>query len=549
MKLFHIIFSSLALGSLVAFTSCESLDQSPSDYFASGNFWRDNAQVSGYMTGLNSYLRSAYGDNFTMGKIRGGLLGNGDDGTGVSVFGESMNNQTIIKQDLREDNAMFNNWNNIYSYIVRVNLAIQQIPNCSFLSDKQKALFLAQAYGMRAYYYFFLYRTWGNVPLVTDVAITDGEVSAARLSRPRTNASEIMKLLKADIDESEKQYTAAGSNGWQDQYNWSLYATLILKANIYTWAAKVTTGDQAATGQSDLQTAKTALQTIISSGKFKLMPEFYQAFRPDFKASNKENILAVPFNQTDKVYFPNISQALAQANFFTTGFTLDNQPLTLDKTQTYGTYTLINGLLRYQYKESFWRSFGEKDTRRDATFFAVKTDTKKEATGANFGVLVPKFSGTYSTNEGTHYLDADGPIFRYAEVLLLMAEVENDLGGDPSPYINEIRARAFHGSEYTPYTKQSQYENTKAILAEDDKEFVFEGKRWFNLIRMTDANGQSLVFDSSVNYPFIPGAMGSEGPILNTADAYKVLWPLSTSTMNNDHALKQTAGYTTAFER
>ncbi len=549
MKKLNIILGSLALGALMAFTSCESLDQTPKDYFASTTFWQDAAQVSGYMTGLNSYLRSSYGDNFLMGEIRGGLLGDGDDGTGVSVFGESMYAQTIIKQDLREDNALFNNWNSIYSYIVRVNLAIQQIPNCSFLTDKEKALYLAEAYGMRAYYYFFLYRTWGNVPLVTDVAITEGEVSAAALSRPRSNASEIMKLMKQDIDESEAQYKAAGSNGWQDQYNWSLYATLILKANIYAWAAEVTTGDQTATGTADLRTAKTALQTIISSGKFKLMPQFYQAFRSDFKDQNTENILAAPFNQTDKVYFPNISYALSQANFFTAAYDLNNKPLKLDKTQTYGTYTLINGIVRYQYKESFWRSFDATDTRRDATFFPVKGNPDKEATGSNFGVLVPKFAGTYSTSEGTHYLDDDGPIFRYAEVLLLMAEIENDLGNDPSSYINEIRQRAYYGSTYTPYTNKSKYENTKAILFESDKEFVFEGKRWFNLIRMKDASGQSLVFDPSVNYPFIPGAMGSEGAILSSSDAYKVLWPLSTSTMNNDPALTQTAGYKTAFTR
>lgn len=548
MKKINIILGGLAIGALTLFSGCESLDQTPKDYFASGNFWQDATQVSGYMTGLNSYLRSTYGAHFNMGEVRGGLIGDGDDGTGVSVFGESMYNQTIIKQDLREDNAQFNNWDGLYSEIVRVNLALQQIPNCDFLTDKQKALYLAEAYGMRAYYYFFLYRTWGNVPLVTDVAITDGQVSAERLSRERSNASEIMKLMKSDIDESEKQYTAAGSNGWQDQYNWNLYATLILKANIYAWAAEVTTGDQQATGTADLQTAKAALQTIISSGKFKLMPEFYQAFRSDYKSSNTEIILAAPFNKTDKVYFPNISYSLAQVNFFTVAYDLNNNPLKMDATQEYGTYTLVNGLVRYQYKESFWRSFDEKDKRRDATFFAVKGDASKEATGSNFGVLVPKFAGTYYPSEGAHYLDADGPIYRYAEVLLLMAEIENDLGNDPSPYINQIRKRAY-GDDYPQYTNQGKYENTKAILFESDKEFVFEGKRWYDLIRMKDASGKSLVFDASVNYPFIPGAMGSEGPILNQSEAYKILWPLSTSTMNNDPVLKQTEGYQTAFTR
>lgn len=548
MKKINIILGSLVLGVVMALSGCESLDQYPKDYFTNDNFWQDAAEVSGYMTGLHDYLRSSYSNHFYMGELRGGLLGDGDDGSGVSVFGESLYYQTIIKQDLREDNAFFDNWNGLYADIVRVNLAIEKIPTCSFLSDSQKALYLAQAYGMRAYYYFFLYRTWGSVPLITDVAIMDGKVSAAALSRPRANASEIMKLMKQDIDESEKQYAAAGSNGWQDKYTWSLYATLMLKANIYAWAAEVTTGDQTATGTADLQTAKAALQEIISSGKFKLMPQFYQAFRSDYKDKNTENILAVPYNKTDGDYFPNISYALAQSAYFTTAYDLDNQPLTLDQTQEYGTYTLVNGIVRYQYKESFWLSFDENDTRRDATFFPVKIDTRYDATYWNIGLLVKKFAGTYSTAEGVHYFDDDGPVYRYAEVLLLMAEIENDLGNDPSPYINEIRKRAY-GSAYTPYTNQSKYENTKAILEEDDKEFVFEGKRWFNLIRMKDASGKSLVFDESVNYPFDIYSEDPTGPVISSSEAYKVLWPLSTSTMNNDPVLKQTDGYKTAYNR
>ena len=161
-------------------------------------------------------------------------------------------------------------------------------------------------------------------------------------------------------------------------------------------------------------------------------------------------------------------------------------------------------------------------------------------TGANFGSLLKKFAGHYDVAEGTHYFDCDGPIFRYAEALLLMAEIENDLGNDPSPYINQIRERAY-GSDYPTYTRQDKYKNTKAILAEADKEFVFEGKRWFNLLRMHDASGRALVFDGTVNYPFIPGK--DEGALLREVESYKVLWPVSVRTMTNDPAVLQTEGY------
>lgn len=246
------------------------------------------------------------------------------------------------------------------------------------------------------------------------------------------------------------------------------------------------------------------------------------------------------FNTTDKSYMPNASYLCAQANFFTAAFDSEGNALTLSNNDPFGTSTLINGIVRYQYKESFWRSFDKGDSRRDATFFAVMGSKKDPMTGANFGSLLKKFAGHYDVAEGTHYFDCDGPIFRYAEALLLMAEIENDLGNDPSPYINQIRERAY-GSDYPTYTRQDKYKNTKAILAEADKEFVFEGKRWFNLLRMHDANGRALVFDGTVNYPFIPGK--DEGALLRETESYKVLWPVSVRTMTNDPAVLQTEGY------
>ena len=99
--------------------------------------------------------------------------------------------------------------------------------------------------------------------------------------------------------------------------------------------------------------------------------------------------------------------------------------------------------MRFQYKETFWLSFDDNDKRRDQTFLAVKNSATQPATGSNFGVVLKKFSGTYYTDEGVHRLDADGPVYRYAETLLLMAEIENDLGNDPSTYINQIRERAY----------------------------------------------------------------------------------------------------------
>ena len=101
-----------------------------------------------------------------------------------------------------------------------------------------------------------------------------------------------------------------------------------------------------------------------------------------------------------------------------------------------------------------------------------------------------KAIGSINSNNNRIY-DTDFIVYRYADALLMMAEVENGLGNPCAGYINEVRKRAY-GSDYeaNKYTEGNYAENELAILHERDKEFVWEGKRWFDVVRMHDANGK-----------------------------------------------------------
>ena len=90
------------------------------------------------------------------------------------------------------------------------------------------------------------------------------------------------------------------------------------------------------------------------------------------------------------------------------------------------------------------------------------------------------------TDGGTHYYDSDVPVYRYADVLLMLAECENGLGAPDkcAAYINEVRKRAYGDKfEQHKYIAGDYADNEWAILQERDKEFVGEGSRWFDLLR------------------------------------------------------------------
>ena len=133
----------------------------------------------------------------------------------------------------------------------------------------------------------------------------------------------------------------------------------------------------------------------------------------------------------------------------------------------------------------------------------------------------------------------------FADAILMLAEIENALTGKCATYINQIRERAYgeNWSNEFAYVDGDYAANELAILKERDKEFVGEGKRWFDLLRLHDANKQPLVFAAEAGY----AEEGMEQlPVLDKAtESYKILWPIESSLMGADPLLTQTVNYPT----
>ena len=164
---------------------------------------------------------------------------------------------------------------------------------------------------------------------------------------------------------------------------------------------------------------------------------------------------------------------------------------------------------------------GPADQRIAGSFKILYSNTSPYAVR---GVLLTKWLG--STSGTSQVYNNDYPVYRYADVLLLMAEAKAKLGEDPSFEINQIRQRAY-GSGYTPYVNGSIDQNLNAILEEYLREFIGEGRRWWALRRA----GDQYVY-ANINPAY-----------LSPTSTAKLLLPISMSMLNNDPLLKQTPGY------
>ena len=64
---------------------------------------------------------------------------------------------------LDEDNPGLENYAGLYTNINQINLFISKALDTDILSAKERSYYLGEMYGLRAFYYFHLLRSWGNV--------------------------------------------------------------------------------------------------------------------------------------------------------------------------------------------------------------------------------------------------------------------------------------------------------------------------------------------------------------------------------------------------
>ncbi|SMC54991.1 RagB/SusD family nutrient uptake outer membrane protein [Pedobacter africanus] len=524
MKANYILSILLAGLVLCTFNACKKLELAPEDYFGSGNFWKNKSQVEGAMLGLHSTLRGQQFTLFTMGELRSGVFNSQTSGTGSS----SLNSGNFIRQDIRESSPGLSGWAGFYADIFQINNFIYQVGQTNFLSAEDKGYYLGQAYGLRALYYFHLYRTFGRVPLATEPKVlTNTPTSSDQAYLPRAKSEkETLDFIKSDIGQSETNFNNVFTTKNQ-KAQWSLAATLMLKGEVYLWSAKVLTdGQNPSNTAADLSAARAALETIIP--KYNLQGSFASVFNSAGVPANKGNneiIFALRYAYPEAANAA--SQFVYQQADNMAGFlNAAGQPYTSDPLSIAGSSSII----RYEYKYDLFSRYDANDTRRAATFF----DYYKAPTATNRFIMMTKFMGAIT--EGIRRFVDDIPMYRLPDAVLLLAEIKNKQGQDPSAEINRIRQRAYGNNPYPVYANGSFEQNELAILEERTKEFVFEGKRWYDLRRMQDASGSPLVFRKDL--PLI-------GVLDKATEAYKLVLPIDRNTLNNDETLKndQNTGY------
>jgi len=459
-------------------------------------------------SGVYARLRSSNSALFYLGEMRSQIWADG-------IFTESVDGtaELLYTHNISYLSVPYTNWAGFYNLIYNINNVIEVLPQSPV--DAQTAQReVAEMYGVRAYIYYTMLKTWGGVPLTTQTVKQID--NAAQTYKPRSTPDSIMLQIKSDIEKSLELFGTDNTMTTDKRVYWNRVATLTLKGDVYLWSATHMGG-----GTKDLNTAKSALMEIRQQegATLGLQADYADIFDPAKKQGNKEIIFALNYeiSQATQTTFASYRVNNLQATGLS--FSQSGSPTVSE------VYPYVAGMNRVGMSEAMidHLTAAPRDSRIENTFKVMYGATAPHTVR---GVMLTKYIGSASGT--TQVYNNDYPIYRYADVLLLLAEAKAKLGEDPSAEITEIRRRAY-GALAPAFTNGSLKQNMNAILEEYLREFIGEGKMWWALRRA----GDQYVYDHLNPTYFSPASQA------------KFLLPISKDMMNNDPFLKQTPGYPT----
>ena len=157
------IFTYLLAGlSLLSFSRCDSLDiELP--VTGRNRILENPDQFTAFNTGLHALLREKSYNFFLLGEPRADIYGDNPIGGEASQGMERLPFNTINKE-----NVGISNYGDMYKIINQINQMIAKTTETTILTEATQNYYLGEAYGMRAYLYFHLLRSWGDVVLYLD---------------------------------------------------------------------------------------------------------------------------------------------------------------------------------------------------------------------------------------------------------------------------------------------------------------------------------------------------------------------------------------------
>lgn len=468
MKRTIILASTLLLGMAL---SCNQdvLEKTNPNGVTVENYYKNGAELTSGVTSVYSMLKAnnlVAREWFFLHDLRS------DDMAAGGGQLETPRNQLLLGTHDSGNSVMGTVWLAYYRLIHRANSVVDNSTAVSDIPAADKARLLAEARFLRAYAYYELVSMWGGVPLYKNYVLTvDG-------SLPRSTDAEVYAYVVAELKEIQEQLPATYNAANQGRATKG--AAQMLLARVFMQ-------------QGDYANAKTELLKVYDSNLYALVDNYNDNYLEETEF-NKESIFEVNFYPSGGVYNWD-----GDGN----GATAGTETVRTQEYSAIGWRNVIpsNGLLNEfekttkgdaktdpRYEDSFYFT-GEKYNNGMSTLTdGQQNGSSSVVDGVTKKVSWQKYSLMYKMNESFLTGGINQRIMRFAETILSLAEVENELGNIPQAikYLNMTRARksvsmpAYPTAKYPVTTKDQVF---AAIMHERRVELSGEQIRNRDILR------------------------------------------------------------------
>ncbi|SMO48729.1 SusD family protein [Fodinibius sediminis] len=432
----------LLLGAFIVSTAagCDGfLSQSDPTSFTDQNYYTKPAHAEAVVNAIYEDLRAVRGGGF------GGaawLMTEFQTGLANTELGQATNSLDIRALDNSADNGYGQAyWNSHYRGIANANEALANIPDIPQIAEERKNSLLGEARFLRAYYYFNLVRLFGDVPLILEPVGLNSE----QLKPERAPVAEVYEAIVSDLTWVE-QNAPLPFNSQSGRATLGAVKTLL--SSVYLTMA----GHPLQGGEEYYQLARDKAEEVINSGEYRLFDDYADLHSYDTENSG-EHIFMVQYDA--EIVDHNGLQ------YVTLPY---NQDISLFSAETGGIFA----------QEEFVNSYesGDKRTEEKQFYYHEFTKVSDRSTPVNLGGWYLYKFFDHEANTETAVSGLNWPLFRYAEVLLIYAEAENEVNGPTaSAYeaVNKIRRRA----EIDELSGLSQADFREAVWEEKWHELSF----------------------------------------------------------------------------
>lgn len=426
-----IVKYAVAVVAFATITSCNSfLDIKPESEILPENFWKDERDANaGVIAIYNNFSKAISPGMWNWGELRGDNYDPYDK--------DGADQRELIENVIPIENSAAK-WNNLYSTISAANAAIKYLPEVD-MNVVLRDDYLAEAYTLRAWCYFYCVRVWGDVPLYLEPveSISQGIYRSREDKDKIINEVIIPDLLRAYslIDE-----TRDATDSKRTRVNVGTVCVLLM--DVYAWIHDYEKVIQVKE-QYIAPLSAASWQYLVSGGE-----DFPDKWRSIFFETTAAEA-------SEEVYFRMAYDRYGNGQ---------NSAVT---------YFAHDPSSRLRVRQELIDSYPAEDMRGGETQFENRRLTKK------FWDDETEFSGSNRTDS-----DNDLVLYRYADAVLLYAEAlcMTDRLEEAVTELNRTYTRAGNAAlAATDYMDKDLL--LREIVAERRREFVGEGKRWFDLVR------------------------------------------------------------------